>query len=150
MEDELTEAKPKARAKKGKQIVEIRHNSLLPGPAAAANLALIILSKAGKNTWAELVVDPESYAHIRVGESQRRLLIEFCEILPVLALSPQRSVFACKTCGRWAYIDGKGNVPARCNLSLGCGGSPERATTQQPKLVPPDVPAAAGGPGTGG
>ena len=134
----VAKAQPKARAKKGQQLVAIRHNGSLPGPAAAANLALIILSKASKNTWAELVVDPASYAHLRVSDTQRQLLIEFGEVLPFLARHPMQSVYACPECGRWACID-KTPVPARCSLTLGCPGRPARASSQQPKLEPAGV-----------
>lgn len=141
MEGELTEAKPKAKGR-AKAIVTIRHNTALPGPAAAANLAMIILGKSSKNTWADLVVDPASYAHLRVSDAQRQLLIEYGEILPFLARKPMQRIYACPECGRWACID-KAPAPARCGLTLGCTGRPERASSQQPKIDPPDDAAAA-------
>ena len=120
-------------APKKKPVRQIRHNTLLPPVAQAANIALLIIGASGKSNWAAVVADPDSHAHVRVTEAQQQLLDDHSGILPIVSKQPAQSVYACPVCGRFAFI-GKGAPPAKCNLTLGCSGRTARASTISPRL----------------
>ncbi len=121
-------------APKKPKLIPIRHNTTLPPVAQTANLVLIILAKAGKNSWSTLITDPEKFANILLTEEQKQLIRDHQYLLSYLATAPVRTVFACPICERFAFID-KAPPPSRCTLTLGCPGKPVKATTTAPRLT---------------
>ena len=120
---------------------EIRHDTTLPPIAQAANLALLILARTRRSTWAKLAADPAAYAEITITPAQQELLDTHLDVISLLATAPARTLYACPTCDRWALIEPKAAPPARCNLTLGCEGRPVKASTVAPRF-PKSVPAA--------
>lgn len=137
----------------------IRHNTALPPVAQAANIALLILGAASQCSWATLVKNPDSYAHIIVSPAQQQLLDDYAYILPYLFKGRKpngakdtesgqtRSLYACPVCGRFAFID-KGAPPARCNLTLGCPGRAVKASTMSPRFTAAAASSAPASPRT--
>lgn len=126
---------------RAKAVKHIRHNLTLPPIAQAANLALIIMGAAKVSTWKDLVNHPENRAHLRLTPEQQQLLDDHADLLDSLCRTPLRTIYTCPTCGRFAYID-KAASPTRCNLTLGCSGTPVKATTTAGRLPTAETASA--------
>jgi hypothetical protein len=124
---------------------EIRHDTSLPPIAQAANLALLILARTHRSTWAKLAANPDTYSEVAVSADQQALLDEHLDVIALLATAPARTLYACPACSRWALIEPKAVPPARCNLLLGCEGRPVKASTVAPRFAK-QTPAASPSP----
>ena len=105
-----------------------RHNPAAPPLVQAAQIALVILTATKHNLWNDMVRDPASHSAVILTAEQQELLETHRHILPHLQRKPVRTVLACDTCDRFVFTD-TATAPARCSLSLGCNGTPARAST---------------------
>ena len=106
----------------------VRHNPDVPPIVAAAQIAMVILTTTKHNVWRDLVLDPASHAAVILTDEQQAILEANRHILPWLQRKPVRTVLACDSCDRFVFTD-TASAPARCTLTLGCGGKPVRAST---------------------
>ncbi|PPG14380.1 hypothetical protein [Rathayibacter rathayi] len=135
-------------APKRKADRRIVHTPDAPAAVQAVNLALQILKSSGANSWRDLARRPEAHEHIILTDAQQTLLDEHMDVLPYLSIKPMRTIFVCRVCGRLAFADAA-PPPARCTITLGCGGSVMKASTVGPrattvqKVLPPVLRAPA-------
>lgn len=112
----------------------IVHETNTPPVIQAANIALLTLKAARRNTWDALGADEASYAHVILSAEQQQLLAEYHDILGLLSLAPLRTLYACEACGRSALTDGS-NASKKCNLTFGCTGETVKAAHTVPRTA---------------
>lgn len=123
----------------------IRHNLTAPGPIQAAQIALVLMQVAKSTNWAGVVAETTLAQRVQLTPEQQQLLEEHRGYLPYLTRGGNggtlRSLLACPTCGRTMFI-GSASAPSKCQMTLGCEGSPIKAkSTQEP--APKDESANA-------
>jgi hypothetical protein len=134
-------------AKKPVVRAAIRHNTSAPGVIQAAQIALVLMSRAKSPDWAGVVAETTLAERVELSDEQQALLEKHRGILPYLTRgggqSILRSVIACPVCERVMFTT-SGSAPARCLMSLGCEGIPVKAkSTQESAPKPEAAPAAA-------
>ena len=114
----------------------IRHNESAPGPIQAAQIALVLMQVAKTTNWQGVVADATLPSRVQLSDEQQQLLEEHSGYLPYLTRGGRegtlRSLIACAMCGRTMFI-GTGTAPSKCQMTLGCEGTPVKArSTQEP------------------
>ena len=117
----------------------------MPPAFRAAQIALVAIKQNRHTTWAELI---KSGVDTRLTDEQMHIVEGEMDVVSELNLTVGKPVTFtyCPECGRTAFF-GAGTVPAKCTLSFGCKGKPEKASATPKKVVEPvngedDVPEA--------
>lgn len=136
------------RASKPQVRKTIRHNENAPEPIQAAQIALVLMQVAKMTNWAGVVADTTLASRVQLTTEQQRLLNENSGYLPYLTRGGRegtlRSLIACDQCGRTMFI-GKGTAPTKCQMKLGCEGTPVKAkSVQEPIKAKQTLVAATG------
>ena len=138
-----------ARATKPQVRKTIRHNTSAPEPIQAAQIALVLMQTAKTTNWAGVIADTTLASRVQLTPEQQSLLEKHRGYLPYLTRGGRegtlRSLVACTTCGRTMFI-GTGTAPSKCQMTLGCEGTPVKAKSVQeplPKVAETDAAVAA-------
>ncbi|WP_433673906.1 hypothetical protein [Microbacterium gorillae] len=132
-------------AKPPKPPEPIRHDESVPGPAQAAQIALLVMKKVGCQTWKD-VVEKASNTDLRtkviLSPEQQALIDEYADIIPYLSTSPLVTVVACPLCGRYGLQDRR-SAGSRCIFTMRCPGKPVKGSSTpkaqtRTKAEPPD------------
>lgn len=123
----------------------IRHNLTAPEPIQAAQIALVLMGVAQTSNWAGVVAKGDLAAKVQLTPEQQALLEKHRGYLPYLTRGGRegtlRSIVACTVCGRTMFI-GSASAPSKCQMTLGCEGTPVKAKASQEPL-PKTADAAA-------
>lgn len=123
----------------------IRHNDSAPGPIQAAQIALVLMQVAKTTNWAGVITDTTLASRVQLTPAQQELLEEHRGYLPYLTRGGRegslRSLVACPACQRAMFI-GTGSAPTKCQMTLGCEGSPVKARSTQEPLPKTDTGVA--------
>ncbi len=104
------------------------------------------LMPEGIRSFADLT--PENMTGFVLPDEQRELLNEHLEIIQYLRVPTDRdgdgiTVAVCDKCGRFAFLAFSAPSTKKCSLTLGCSGTPWKATTGQARAPKAgDEPAA--------
>ncbi|WP_156250814.1 hypothetical protein [Pseudactinotalea terrae] len=120
----------------------------------AASLAMYLIKRAKRHTWAELGRDLSGLpGNVLLEPWQVELLAEHDDVLHVLRVkltgegpdAQAVAIAACRGCGSWMAAASGTTVPSKCPLTLGCTGvmvkAPAGGPRPAPKLLPDPRPA---------
>jgi hypothetical protein len=132
-----------------------RTNPSLPPLARAANLAIVLMktaqsnvtllnrerTKAGESLLPEGIrsfadLTPENMTGFEITDEQRALIEQHLDVIQYLRVPADRNgdgvtVAVCDKCGRFAFLAFSSPSTKKCSLTLGCAGTPHKATTGQ-------------------
>ena len=145
-----------------------RTNPALPPLARAANLAIVLMktaqsnvtlinrgrAKAGESLLPEGIrsladLTPENMTGFEITDEQRSLLEKHLDVLQYLRVPTDKNgdgvtVAVCDKCGRFSFLAFSSPSTKKCSLTLGCAGTPHKATTGQVRETKAkDEPAAS-------
>lgn len=145
-----------------------RTNPALPPLARAANLAIVLMKTAQSNvtllnrervkagesplpkgirSFADLT--PENMTGFEITDDQRALIEQHLDVIQYLRVPTDKNgdgvtVAVCDKCGRFSFLAFSSPSTKKCSLTLGCAGTPHKATAGQARETKAkDEPAAS-------
>jgi len=139
---------PTRRPKRLPSRVFVLHDPEAPTVVQAAQIAFKVMAVAKTDTWRDAANHEHLAALVGLTAQQQRILEDHRQILPFLVRRGATvTVLGCTGCDRWACADSKATASKRCTLTLGCQGTPVKASTlgyRQPKELGGAQPATSG------